>query len=63
MMLKEVVKPEKPMKIIKKIFDDRKMKLQDIPDILKISKSSVFTIHISKWVQLTMEQKPVYVSQ
>ncbi|XP_055307605.1 histone-lysine N-methyltransferase SETMAR-like, partial [Sitodiplosis mosellana] len=64
----EAVIPENITKINKMIMADRKLKLQEIADILKISKGSVYTIlhdHLgmrklcSKWVPrlLTPEQK------
>ncbi|XP_055302592.1 histone-lysine N-methyltransferase SETMAR-like [Sitodiplosis mosellana] len=64
----EAVIPENITKINKMIMADRKLKLQKIADILKISKGSVYTIlhdHLgmrklcSKWVPrlLTPEQK------
>ena len=60
--------PENTKKILKIILSDRKVKLQDIADILKISKGTVFKgVHenlsmnelYSKWVPrlLTMKQK------
>ncbi|QQP41991.1 Putative DD34D transposase [Caligus rogercresseyi] len=64
----EVVFPENVEKTLKIIMDNRKVKLQEIADTLKLSKGSVFTIiHeylnmkklFSKWVPrlLTPEQK------
>ena len=64
----EVATPENTKKIMKVILSDRKVKLQEIADILKLSKDTVFKVvheHISmkklysKWVPrlLTVEQK------
>ena len=72
----EVATPENSKKILKIILSDRKVKLQEIADILKISKSTVFkVVHenlsmkklYSKWVPrlLTAEQKEnrIHVSE
>ncbi|XP_018350174.1 PREDICTED: putative uncharacterized protein FLJ37770 [Trachymyrmex septentrionalis] len=64
----EAVVPEKIKQVHKLVLSDRKLKLDDIADIVKISKGSVFTIlhdHLSmrklcsKWVPrlLTVDQK------
>ena len=64
----EVAMPENTKKILKIILSERKVKLQEIADILKTSKSTVFKVvhkNLSmkklypKWVPrlLTMEQK------
>ena len=64
----EVVTPENIKKAHKIILENRKVKLQEIADIMKMSKGSVFTIlheHLSmrklfsKWVprSLTVDQK------
>ena len=64
----EVVTPENIKKARKIILENRKVKLQEIVDIMKMSKSSVFTIlyehlsmrkRFSKWVlrSLTADQK------
>jgi len=63
----EAVVPEKIKQVHKLVLSDRKLKLDDIADIVKISKGSVFTIlhdHLSmrklcsKWVPrlLTVDQ-------
>ena len=64
----EVATPENTKTILKIILSDRKVKLQDIADVLKISKGIVFkVVHenlrmkklYSKWVPrlLTVERK------